>query len=130
MSTCDGKLKAAKRGFLRTLTESMRRRGPPSASDLHRCQLCYEDSVVPVEAEPLGPDLWEMRLRCGECGTYRDVVVSNAAARRYDRDLNRGTAEIATALQREEHERMRVEAQLFIAALDHDLIDAGDFAPE
>jgi hypothetical protein len=67
-----------------------RRRRPPLESDLHRCPLCYDDSVVPVEAEPLELGRWEMRLRCGRCGTYR----------------------------------------VFIAALEHDLIDAGDFASD
>ena len=37
-------------------------------------------------------------------------------------------AEIATALQREDQERMSAEARVLIAALEHDLIDAGDFA--
>jgi hypothetical protein len=35
---------------------------PPLASDLHRCRLCYDDSVVPVEAEPLDLGRWGMRL--------------------------------------------------------------------
>ena len=107
--------------------ESIRRRRPPPESDLHRCQICCDDSVVPVAAEPLDMDGWEMRLRCGECGTYRDVVVSDAAAQRYDRDLRHGMAEIAAALRREDKERMSAEARVFIAALEHDLIDAGDF---
>ena len=66
-----------------------------SESDLHRCQLCYDDSVVPVEAEPLALGRWEMRLRCGRCGTYRDVIVSDGVAERYGEALNRGMAEIA-----------------------------------
>jgi hypothetical protein len=104
------------------------RRKPPLESDLHRCQLCYDDSVVPVEAEPLELDRWEMRLRCGQCGTYRDVIVSDSDVQRYDRELSRGMAEIAAALEREERERMSAEVQVLIAALEHDLIDAGDFA--
>jgi hypothetical protein len=105
-----------------------RRRRPPLESNLHRCQLCYDDSVVPVEAEPLALGRWEMRLRCGLCGTYRDVIVSDGDAKRYDEALNRGMAEIAAALRREDRERMTAEVTVFIAALEHDLIDAGDFA--
>jgi hypothetical protein len=77
---------------------------------------------VPVEAEALDHGRWDLRLRCGQCGTYRDVV------KRYDLDLQRGIAEIAAALERHDHERMTAEAQVFIAALQHDIIDAGDFA--
>ena len=101
---------------------------PPPASDLHRCQLCYDDSVVPVEAEPLDLGLWDMRLRCGQCGTYRDVIVSDDAAQRYDKELNHGMAQIAAALERAEREHMRAEVRIFITALERDLIDAGDFA--
>ena len=104
------------------------RRQPPPASDLHRCQLCYDDSVVPVEAEPLDLGLWDMRLRCGQCGTYRDVIVSDDAAQRYDKELNHGMTQIAAALERAEREHMHAEVRVFIAALEHDLIDAGDFA--
>jgi hypothetical protein len=88
---------------------SRRRRQPSPGSGLHQCALCQSDFVVPVEAEALDEGRWDMRLRCGQCGTYRDVVVSDEVAKRYDLDLNRGMAEIA-------------------AALEHDLIDDGDFA--
>jgi hypothetical protein len=100
----------------------------PPGSDLHRCQLCFDDSVVPIEAKPIDPDRWAMRLRCGQCGTYRDVIASDGDAQRYDRELSRGMAEIAAAREREERERMTAEVQVFIAALEHGLIDAGDFA--
>jgi hypothetical protein len=53
--------------------------------------------------------------------------VSDEVAKRYDRDLSRGMDEIAAALEREDDARMVAEAQTFIAALDHDLIDADDF---
>ncbi len=104
-----------------------RRRQPPGAG-LHQCLLCHEDFVVPIEADALDEGRWDLRLRCGQCGTYRDVVVSDDAAKRYDLELNRGMAEIAAALRLQDHERMSAEAQVFIAALEHDLIDGGDFA--
>ena len=105
-----------------------KRRQPPPGSGLHQCPLCHDDSVVPVEAEALDHGRWDLRLRCGQCGTYRDVVVSDDVAKRYDLDLQRGMAEIAAALERHDRERMTAEAEVFIAALQHDLIDAGDFA--
>jgi transcription elongation factor Elf1 len=104
-----------------------RRRQPQPGSGLHQCPLCHDDSVVPVEAEALDHGQWDLRLRCGQCGTYRDVVVSDDVAKRYDLELQRGMAEIAVALKRQDHERMTAEANVFIAALRHDLIDAADF---
>jgi hypothetical protein len=38
------------------------------------------------------------------------------------------TDEIATSLERSDRERMAAELQVFVAALEHDLIDAADFA--
>jgi hypothetical protein len=107
---------------------SLRRRQPPPGSGLHQCPVCHDDSVVPVDAEALDHGRWDLRLRCGQCGAYRDVVVSDDVAKRYNLDLNRGMAEIAAALKREERARMTKEAEVFIAALERDLIDAGDFA--
>jgi hypothetical protein len=101
-----------------------RRRHP---SGLHECLLCHDDFVVPVRAEALELGRWDLRLRCGQCGTYRDVVVSDGVADRYDRDLQRGMSEITAALRQEDHDRMAAEARVFIAALEHDLIDAVDF---
>jgi hypothetical protein len=105
-----------------------KRRQPPPGSGLHQCALCHDDFVVPVEAEALDHGLWQLRLRCGQCGTYRDIAVTDDVAKQYDLDLNRGMAEIAGALRRQERELMTAEAEVFIAALQHDLIDAGDFS--
>jgi hypothetical protein len=107
-----------------------RRRQPPPGSGLHQCPLCHDDSVVPVFAEAIDLGRWDMRLRCGRCETFRDIIVSDDDASRYDRDLSQGMAEIAAALRREDRDRMAAETQLFIAALEHDLIDAADFAPD
>ncbi len=99
---------------------------PPS---LHRCCVCHDDSVVPVWWEELGEQQWRMLLRCGRCETYRSVVVANDEAKAYDRDLQSGMDQIAASLERRERERMAAELQVFVAALERDLIDAGDFAP-
>ena len=105
-----------------------RRRQLPPGSGLHQCPLCHEDFVVPVEVEALDQGRWDLRLRCGECGTFRDVVVSDDVAKRYDLDLNRGIAEIAAALQTAGSRADDRRGGVFIAALEHDLIDGGDFA--
>ena len=106
-----------------------KRRQPPPGSGLHQCPVCHDDSVVPVIVEPLDLGQWELRLRCGQCETFRDVIVSDDVAKRYDLDLARGMSEIAAALRREDRDRMAAEARVFIVALERDLIDAGDFGP-
>ena len=47
----------------------------------------------------------------------------------YERELHRGAAEIAATLDRADRARMLAELPVLIAALEHDLIDAADFAP-
>ena len=105
-----------------------RRRPATPGSGLHQCALCRTEAVVPVWWEDVDEHRWHMLLRCGECGTFRDVIVPNDVARAYERDLDRGTAEIGAALARLDRDRMTVQADAFIVALRRDLIDAGDFA--
>ena len=105
------------------------RRTPPPGSGLHQCRVCHDDYVVPVWWDEVDDANWHMLLRCAQCETYRDVIVSHDVAKAYGRDLERGRAEIAASLDRSERARMVEELHVFIAALEHDLIDAADFAP-
>ena len=70
-----------------------------------------------------------MRLRCGQCGDCRDVVVSEDLVRRFDADAARGLADIAGDLKALDLARMADQAEAFATALRHDLIDACDFRP-
>jgi hypothetical protein len=103
------------------------RRTPPPGSGLHQCRLCHDDFVVPVSWEEVDDERWHMLLRCAQCDTYRDVVVSHDVAKVYELDLERGRAEIAASLDRSDRARMLAELPVLIAALDRDLIDAADF---
>ena len=70
---------------------------------------------------------WWIRLRCGECGEAREVVVAQDAADRFDRALDRGLDAIAATLERLDRERMTAEVEAFATALRLDLLDAADF---
>jgi hypothetical protein len=104
------------------------RRTPPPGSGLHQCRLCHEDFVVPVWWEALDDARWHMLLRCAQCETFREVTIGNDVAVAFDRDLERGRAEIAASLDRSDRARMLAELPVLIAALERDLIDAADFA--
>ena len=71
---------------------------------------------------------WRVVLRCGECETYRDVVIANEVAARFEEDYERGMSELAATYDRLDKERMETELQVFVTALELDLIDAADFA--
>ena len=103
------------------------RRTPPPGSGLHQCQFCHDDFVVPVWWEEVDDLHWHMLLRCAQCETYRDVTVGTDVAAAYERDLERGRAEITASLKRSDRARMLAELPVLIAALERDLIDAGDF---
>ena len=105
------------------------RHAPPSGSALHRCGCCRGDYVVPVWFEDLGEEHgWHLLLRCGQCETYREIVVADEAANAYERDLERGVAQLRKALAELDAERMAAQVAALITALRLDLIDAGDFA--
>ena len=105
-----------------------RRRQPAPGSGLHLCAFCRANFVVPVAVEEVDEARWRLLLRCGECQTYRDIVVTNDVAERYEQDLERGIAAVAAAYRRVDRERMAADVQVLIIALERDLIDASDFA--
>ena len=98
-------------------------------SGLHVCASCRGDFVHASERRRESEVCWWMRLRCGQCGGCRDVIVSDDVARRFDADVSRGLAAIEGAVTALDRERMADQADTFAAALRHDLIDAGDFRP-
>ena len=109
--------------FLRRLTGPSYRL--PAAPDrLVGCGRCGSDFVIPVawheEGETtvqLGWGLsmmrWWIRLRCGQCGDVREVEVSDAEAKEFEQDLERGVADVAAAVARIE----RDGAEALMAAL-------------
>ena len=101
---------------------------PAPGSGLHQCGLCHAEAVVPVWWESVGDDRWQMLLRCGACGTFRDVTAGDDVAHAYERDIERGMRQIRAELERLDRDRMEVQAVAFAEALRRDLIDAGDFA--
>ena len=100
----------------------------PADANLTFCRSCGSDSVSPTAWTDQGKAGWWMHLRCGSCEASREVEVSDAAAKRYDADLNRGTREIAAALWSVEREQMAQQADALATALRFDLLDASDFA--
>ena len=104
------------------------RQTPPPGSGLHQCAYCHDDYVIPVWIEDLDEEGWRLLLRCGQCETYRAIVVSDDIAHAYERDLERGVAQIRAAVKALDAERMTVQVAAFIVALERDLIDAEDFA--
>jgi hypothetical protein len=71
------------------LSRALNRGSHPNEENLHHCAACGKDFVNPVDWEPVTPETWWMRLRCGECHVWREVTVTNQVAERFDLELDR-----------------------------------------
>src|SRR4051812_34059276 len=100
----------------------------PPGSGLAACPLWRDGFVPAVELGAASHDRWWMFLRCAQCGISREVTVSNEVAERYDEELAGGAKAISLAARRLELQRMAVEAEAFLEALDRGLVRPADFA--
>jgi hypothetical protein len=100
----------------------------PRSPRLIECAYCGTDHVCPVETEVVDETRCWIRLRCGTCEVWRDVVVSNDEAARFERAVGQQAASIERAAARLDRERMAQELDAFLVALERDLIDASSFA--
>jgi hypothetical protein len=98
-----------------------------TAGRLDLCPGCGEGFVYPVTWTESGPADWWLLLRCGGCGTWRDVVASNYAVAAFERMLDEEMAVIRAAAERLERESLSAQADTFAAALRLDLLSADDF---
>ena len=94
-----------------------RRPSRPHEDDLHACAACHTDFVNPVDWEPVSPESWWMRLRCGNCDVWREVTVTNKVAERFDIELDRRADVIHRALHKLDRERMVQQVETMIGAL-------------
>jgi hypothetical protein len=67
---------------------------PPPTLVSWTCPHCCSDAVACLER-----DRRAVLLRCGECGVWRETVMTPAAFERFERHLAGGTADIAQQLK-------------------------------
>ena len=113
--------------FRRWLRRSGGRDGAETASRLHVCPKCGEEFVYPVTWVESGPANWWLLLRCGGCGSWRDVIASNGVVAAFDRMLDEEMAVIRAAAERLARESLSAQAETLSAALRMDLLTADDF---
>ena len=91
------------------------------------CPDCNSDAVALVGLEEHGPAHWWLQLRCGACGRWREAVLDDEAADRFQHDYETHVMAIEDDVAALDMARMRVEVELLTEALRRDLIDAADF---
>ena len=114
-------------GLRRSLRRARGRRIAARTGRLDLCGACGESFVCPVTWSESGPADWWLLLRCGSCGTSREVVASNAAVAAYDSLLDDGMRDINAAAERLAREALAAEADTLGAALERGLLTADDF---
>jgi hypothetical protein len=106
---------------------------PPSARReagpelLHVCKCCSGDLVYPLDWIEEASNLWWMILRCPDCEATRDGLFVQREVDLFADELDRGEAELLSALERVTRENMAEAADFFIRALHADLIVPSDF---
>lgn len=100
---------------------------PAPCARLVDCPVCGQDLVNPVCWDERDATHWSIRLRCGGCGHLREAHATDEEAQGFERDLEQRARQIAATVAVSEHESMRAAAATLKAALEHDLIDPGDF---
>ena len=94
---------------------------------LHVCFHCAGELVYPLEWCEEGPRRWRIILRCPDCESRREGVFEQPTVERLDDQLDRATSELLSDLRRMTHANMSDEIEVFIRALDADLIEPSDF---
>jgi hypothetical protein len=102
-------------------------RADPTTEPLHVCFYCAGELVHPIDWSEAGQRQWRILLRCPECEATREGVFDQEAVERLDDELDRATGALLGDLQRVTHANMAEEIDLFVRALDADLITPADF---
>ena len=100
--------------------------GGPEAM-LECCRVCSSLLAHPVRWRRLGPDTWEIELRCPDCEHGWREIVPTAAMKRFDDVLKEGRAEIERYLGEIERIDFAERIEAFITALDAGAIFPEDF---
>ena len=114
------------RGLTRPLAHIARAR--PSGAEIFTCPCCDGELMCPRDWGTVDDAHWWLRLRCGDCELWTEIVITNEQASFLDCALDRQLAQMQQrAADLVDAERMAKEAAAFAHALQRDLIVAADF---
>ena len=100
----------------------------PKRRSFLACSGCRSDFLCPIDWEPADDDHWSIDARCGACGLWHGLHLTNAQAASWDVELDRQTQPIKRELRQLDKQQMAHQVEVFATALRLDLIDAADFA--
>jgi len=94
---------------------------------LTMCPQCRSHLVHPVDWDEAGPEQWEVTLRCPNCEWFATDVFGQELVDHFDEELDRGTHELVSDLDRLSRANMEEAIERFAAALRDDHIVPSDF---
>jgi hypothetical protein len=83
--------------------------------------------VHPLDWEECSPERWRVVLRCPDCEQTREGVFGRSMVERLDDELDRASAALLSDYTRLVHANLSEEIELFVRALELDLIGPADF---
>jgi hypothetical protein len=104
-----------------------RRERHSSEADLDCCPACGSGLVQPTCWRKLGDDLWQLDLRCPECGDERRERAATDAVQRLDDALRHGRAVLEAHLREIERIDSEQAADEFARRLRSGAIRPDDF---
>ena len=114
--------------------ELLRRRGSApktgagaATTELHICRECGSDLVYPTDWAQAAAQRWSVQLRCPDCEWRGEGVYGQEAVDRFDEVLDDGSQAILDDLTKLTHANMSDEIDLFVDAIERDLVLPEDF---
>ena len=100
---------------------------PDAEKGLHHCTNCEGDMVQPVNWDEMENGDWSVHLHCPECDRVGQGIFSQATVDRFDKVLDEGGAELLKDVRDVTRANMQAESEVFVDALERDLILPEDF---
>lgn len=100
---------------------------PGTDKPLHVCVQCDSTLVYPTDWQEVGPDHWEVALRCPNCEWRGSGVFHQDVVEAFDDELDRGIDVLLTDYRALVSSNMEDEVDRFAKALDAGAILPADF---
>ena len=100
---------------------------PQDPHDLAICPCCGRDLVYPLDWAPASTRKWAVTLRCPECEWRGGGIYDQSLVDRFDETLDDGTQSVLDDLELLTRSNMEEQIEIFVKALNADLIVAEDF---
>lgn len=97
------------------------------STSIRFCVECNDDMVYPFDWDEHDADTWFVIARCGNCGIFRELYMTNAEVEDWDCWLDDTADEIMRAYKSLMRDNMHGEIERFVKMLELDIIMPEDF---